>query len=184
MFGQVALILNDLGWRPLPTAGKVPIRGMDGWNALCRASWDRNCLIAASIEFATCNCGLVVDDDHVVVDLDILDLELAQDVNNLAIEEFTATPLVRIGRAPRRALLYRSSGPVRGRKRHPIEVMSGGGQLERRHITMFEVISSGIGRGWSEARIIRLFERHFAGWNGVSEAAFRRVLDRYQSKEQ
>jgi hypothetical protein len=39
------------------------------------------------------------------------------------------------------------------------------------------VVVSASGRGWNEARIIRLFEEHFAGWNGVSDSAFHRILD-------
>jgi hypothetical protein len=48
---------------------------------------------------------------------------------------------------------------------------------------MFEVVSAAIGRGWDAARIVRLFERHFAGWRGVPEAALRRVLDQYLGGE-
>ena len=48
---------------------------------------------------------------------------------------------------------------------------------QRRHTTAFEVACAAAGRGWSEERVIRLFENHFAGWNGVSDDAFRRMLD-------
>jgi hypothetical protein len=254
---------------------------MDGWNALCRVPWDRDHLTAASAEFTGFNCGIVIDAEHVVLDVDISDPDLAETVNTVLVETFTTTPLMRIGRAPRSAHLYRTSGPIHGRKLHPIEVMSNGGQLvafgthpdtgcpyewigeyspltlaadsklipavteqqiaqflteagrlltrahyvaprrthgrqqanpgflsvrqrlridatimgferaaarllqtaidgsERRHITMFEVVSAAIGRGWDEARIVRLFEQYFAGWNGVTEAAFHRVLIQY-----
>jgi hypothetical protein len=46
-----------------------------------------------------------------------------------------------------------------------------------RHATAFEVVASAAGRGWTEAQITHLFEAHFAGWGGVSDDAFCRILD-------
>ena len=46
-----------------------------------------------------------------------------------------------------------------------------------RHVTAFEMACAAAGRGWDAARIQRLFHAHFAGWDGVSADAFRRVLD-------
>jgi hypothetical protein len=55
-----------------------------------------------------------------------------------------------------------------------------------RHLVMWAVVSASTGRGWSENRIIDLFERHFAGWaapgaaagDGVSDDDFERALVR------
>jgi hypothetical protein len=47
---------------------------------------------------------------------------------------------------------------------------------QRRHMTMFAVVSSAAGRGWGRSQVIELFE-HFAGWSGVTEADFHRTLD-------
>jgi hypothetical protein len=52
-----------------------------------------------------------------------------------------------------------------------------------RHVTAFEVIAAAAGRGWSEARIVRLFAANFAGWDGLSDDAFERILDTCFRKE-
>jgi hypothetical protein len=50
-------------------------------------------------------------------------------------------------------------------------------RLGNRHMTAFTVATSAAGRGWNEAEVRRLFDAHFAGWDGVSDDAFRRILD-------
>jgi hypothetical protein len=46
-----------------------------------------------------------------------------------------------------------------------------------RHNTMWAVVSAAAGRGWSEEQVVQMFERHFAGRDGVSADAFQRALD-------
>jgi hypothetical protein len=45
-----------------------------------------------------------------------------------------------------------------------------------RHATMWAVVSSAAGRGFPENRLIALFERHFAGWDGVTREAFAHAI--------
>lgn len=263
----------------MPAQGKAAV--LAGWGALSHMPWDRNDLADAAVEFTDCNCGIAADDEHVVLDVDILDVQLAYEVAGLADQTLGATPLIRVGLHPKTMRVYGNGSPgrIRSSKPHPIEIMSGSGmviaygihpvtqrpyqwvagaspltlpadstdipainhhQLQRflteagrllarahylvcgrapsrqraadrsafldirqrlridamrigferaaigvlraavegsRHITAFEVVASAAGRGWSEERIIRLFEAHFAGcWDGVSDDAFRRIL--------
>jgi hypothetical protein len=282
VFGEVALLLHDLGWRPLPCNGKAAI--LFRWNELSRIPWDRDDLIDAATEFSAFNCGIAADAEHVVVDLDVVQYELAHEIADLADQTLGPTPLIRVGREPKQARIYRNGSPgrIHSSKPHPTEIMAGTGMIvafgihpdtqqpyrwvsgasplslranstsiptidhlqlrrflsgagkalararyvvdrrfaarpamtnvavftevrqrlridaqvvgferaairllheavdgsQRRHATAFEVVCAAAGRGWSEERIIRLFESHFAGWNGVSDDAFCRILDR------
>lgn len=264
----------------MPCHGKAAI--LAGWNELCRVPWDRADLADAATEFADCNCGLAVDDAHVVLDVDVLDVALAAEITGIADQMLGLTPLIRVGLHPKQVRVYRNGSPgrIRSSKPHPIEIMAGSGMFvaygihpdtrqpyrwtsdasprflsadspaipaidhdqlqrflsaaskalarahyfverqtrprtvtnnrftdirqrlridaevvgferaairllheavdgsQRRHITAFEVACAAAGRSWSEARIIRLFEEHFAGWDGVTDDAFRRILDR------
>lgn len=64
------------------------------------------------------------------VDIDIAgDAELALRVEQLARERLGDTPALRIGRAPRRLLVYRTTEPFKGIKRHPLEVLCLGQQF-------------------------------------------------------
>jgi hypothetical protein len=281
-FGAVAVLLHDRGWRPLPVVGKVPV--LAGWNELNRVPWDRDDLInAAKTDFAgdEYSCGLAVTTDLTIIDIDILDPELAGDAKACAHQTLGTTPLERVGRAPRVATIYRCAAraAIRSRKLHLIEVMCGTGQVvgfgrhpgthrpyewitgaspltlrsdspdipviterqitqfltmvgrlvgcthyplpgrasrrrsadhavdlhqrlridalkvgferaairlletavndsQRRHLTMWVVVSAAAGRGWDEDRLVQLFEDHFAGWDGVSDDAFGRALRR------
>jgi hypothetical protein len=129
VFGEVALRLHDLGWRPLPCAGKVAI--LSCWNELCRIPWDRGDLINAINEFTTFNCGIAASVQLVFLDLDISDLQLAHDVAGLADRLLGHTPLTRVGQAPRQVNIYRNGSPghVRSGRPHPIEIMAGSGMV-------------------------------------------------------
>jgi len=64
------------------------------------------------------------------VDIDIADnAELALDIERLARERLGDTPALRIGRAPKRLLVYRTVKPFKGIKRHPLEVLCLGQQF-------------------------------------------------------
>jgi hypothetical protein len=64
------------------------------------------------------------------VDIDIAeDAELALRVEQLARERLGDTPAMRIGRAPKRLLVYRTAAPFKGLKRHPLEVLCLGQQF-------------------------------------------------------
>ncbi len=64
------------------------------------------------------------------VDIDIAeDAELALRIQQLARERLGDTAAVRIGRSPKRLLVYRTTAPFKGLKRHPLEVLCLGQQF-------------------------------------------------------
>ncbi len=64
------------------------------------------------------------------VDIDIAeDAELALRIEQLARERLGDTAAVRIGHAPKRLLVYRTTAPFKGLKRHPLEVLCLGQQF-------------------------------------------------------
>jgi hypothetical protein len=92
-------LLNG-GFVPLPLAGKRPI--LDGWQSLEPthgeiALWPRG------------NTG-VLNRNAPAVDIDVLNVDVANQIEAMAFELVGPT-LVRVGRAPKRALLYRTEVP-------------------------------------------------------------------------
>lgn len=68
------------------------------------------------------------------VDIDIADAEVAVRIETLARERLGETPALRIGRAPKRLLVYRTDAPFKGFKLMPIEVLCEGQQFVAYHI--------------------------------------------------
>ncbi|HRW60552.1 MAG TPA: DUF3987 domain-containing protein [Defluviicoccus sp.] len=68
------------------------------------------------------------------VDIDIADGEVAVRIETLARERLGGTPALRIGRAPKRLLVYRTDEPFKGFKLMPIEVLCEGQQFVAYHI--------------------------------------------------
>ncbi|MGR3732189.1 PriCT-2 domain-containing protein [Limimaricola soesokkakensis] len=77
------------------------------------------------------DCGIgIVGGVVAAVDIDIAeDAELALRIEQLAREGLGDTPALRIGRAPKRMLIYRTAKAFRGIKRHPLEVLCLGQQF-------------------------------------------------------
>lgn len=67
------------------------------------------------------NWGIVCG-DVIAIDIDILDPDLAGTAEAISRELLGDTPLFRIGKFPKRLLVYRSGEPIIGRKRHDINV--------------------------------------------------------------
>lgn len=65
----------------------------------------------------------------VAVDIDILDADLSQKVGALAQDILGNTPAIRIGKAPKRLLVYRSETSFKTIKRHPVEILGNGAQF-------------------------------------------------------
>jgi hypothetical protein len=64
------------------------------------------------------------------IDIDVVeDAAIATDIERLARRLLGDTPLVRIGMAPKRLLVYRAEHPFAGFKMHPIEVLARGQQF-------------------------------------------------------
>ena len=76
-------------------------------------------------------CGIgLVGGTVAAVDIDVVeDAELALHIEQLARERLGDTPALRIGKAPKRMLIYRTATPFRGIKRHPLEVLCLGQQF-------------------------------------------------------
>ena len=76
-------------------------------------------------------CGIgLVGGMVAAVDIDVVeDAELALQIEQLARERLGDTPALRIGKAPKRMLIYRTAIPFRGIKRHPLEVLCLGQQF-------------------------------------------------------
>jgi hypothetical protein len=77
------------------------------------------------------DCGIgIVGGAVAAVDIDILEnAELALQIEQLARARLGDTPALRIGRAPKRMLVYRAAQPFRGIKRHPLEILCLGQQF-------------------------------------------------------
>ena len=76
-------------------------------------------------------CGIgIVGGAVAAVDIDIVeDAELALQIERLARDKLGDTPALRIGKAPKRMLIYRTAEPFRGIKHHPLEVLCLGQQF-------------------------------------------------------
>lgn len=68
------------------------------------------------------------------IDIDVADGEVAVRIEALAREKLGDTPAVRIGRSPKRLLVYRTEAPFKGIKRSPIEILCEGQQFVAYHI--------------------------------------------------
>ena len=68
------------------------------------------------------------------VDIDVADAGMALRIETLARERLGETPALRIGRAPKRLLVYRTDAPFKGFKLMPIEVLCEGQQFVAYHI--------------------------------------------------
>ena len=77
------------------------------------------------------SCGIgIVGGAVAAVDIDIVeDAELALQIERLARDKLGDTPALRIGKAPKRMLIYRTAEPFRGIKHHPLEVLCLGQQF-------------------------------------------------------
>ncbi|WP_223425433.1 PriCT-2 domain-containing protein [Tateyamaria pelophila] len=98
--------------------------------------WNRHAERATTeVEIATWSawpdCGIgIVGGAVAAVDIDIVeDAELALQIEQLARARLGDTPALRIGKAPKRMLFYRTAEPFRGIKRHPLEVLCLGQQF-------------------------------------------------------
>ena len=69
-------------------------------------------------------CGPVIG-----IDIDVADADLALELERLARARLGDTPALRIGRAPKRLLVYRAAAPFAGIRRSPLEVLGLGQQF-------------------------------------------------------
>jgi hypothetical protein len=105
-FANLALRLADLGYSPIPLHGKRPFQ--NGWQH--RRDPDLEWIAGQVSECSAHNLGIVCG-RLVAVDVDVLDPDLAYEVDALAVARLGDAPL-RIGRWPKRLRVYRISEPV------------------------------------------------------------------------
>lgn len=129
------LLANGYTILPIQPGTKKPGRHTRGkWHDY--GEWNRHAARATTeVEVATWSkwpgCGIgVVGGTVAALDIDIReDAELALRIEALARERLGDTPALRIGKAPKRMLVYRTAEPFRGIKRHPLEVLCLGQQF-------------------------------------------------------
>ncbi|WP_203072192.1 PriCT-2 domain-containing protein [Falsiroseomonas ponticola] len=128
------LVDNGYPVIPIMPGSKVPGRHHGGqWTPY--PDWARHCdRITKPFEVDIWQrwpgCGIGIAAGAVVgIDIDILDPALAIQLGDLATQMLGDTPCWRVGRAPKRMLVYRAATPFAGRKRHPLEVLARGQQF-------------------------------------------------------
>ena len=129
------LVTNGYAILPIGPGTKKPGRFQRGaWADY--PEWNRHAERGTTeVEVATWaswpDCGVgIVGGAVAAVDIDIKDdADLALRIEQLARERLGDTPALRIGRAPKRMLVYRTNEPFRGIKRHPLEVLCLGQQF-------------------------------------------------------
>lgn len=129
------LIENGYPILPIMPGTKSPGRWSEGrlWQGY--KDWSKHCArptksFELDIWRRWPGCGVGIACGHVVgVDLDLLHEEAALGIERKAIADLGDTPCVRIGRAPKRLLVYRAAEPFRPIKRHPLEILASGSQF-------------------------------------------------------
>jgi hypothetical protein len=129
------LLTNGYSILPIEPGTKKPGRHARGkWSDY--PEWNRHAARSTTeIELKSWSrwpgCGVgIVGGAVAAVDIDIVDdPALALEIEELARERLGDTPAVRIGRAPKRMLVYRTAAPFKGIKRHPLEVLCLGQQF-------------------------------------------------------
>ena len=114
---ELRLALWRNGYRPVPvagahlaikSAGKRPL--MKGWETVCAAANEHEIRRWTGAQRNCTNTGLLCG-DIIGVDIDVTIDMLASEVEALAREMLGATPLKRIGRAPKLLLVFRTDQP-------------------------------------------------------------------------
>ncbi|KGL03136.1 DUF3987 domain-containing protein [Thalassobacter sp. 16PALIMAR09] len=129
------LVTNGYGILPIGPGTKKPGQFKRGtWADY--PEWNRHTERATTeVEVTTWSawpeCGIgLVGGAVAAVDIDVVeDAELALQIEHLARARLGDTPALRIGKAPKRMLIYRTETPFPGIKRHPLEVLCLGQQF-------------------------------------------------------
>lgn len=129
------LVSNGYAILPIAPGTKKPGRHARG-NWADYPEWNRHAARPTTeIELKSWSrwpgCGVgIVGGAVASLDIDIReDGELALQIEKLARERLGDTPALRIGKAPKRMLVYRTTAPFKGIKRHPLEVLCLGQQF-------------------------------------------------------
>src|SRR5258708_721138 len=105
-FGQIAPSLLSMGFSPVPIKPDTKRSAVPGWPS----EPDEQIWLQ---QYGVWYTGIRTGYNNIVaIDLDVVDEQLARDLLDLAIRSFGPTPLVRIGRAPKSLLVYRTNGSI------------------------------------------------------------------------
>lgn len=126
---DIAQRLVEQGYHPVPIAPGTKACHVLGWPRWCATPPPRQDIDAWSDDqFA--GVGLACGFATVAIDIDIVDdPDEAERIERVAREHLGDTPLVRIGKAPKRALLYRCAGRIEPAKREGLDVIGFGQML-------------------------------------------------------
>jgi len=122
-FAETAPLLLEGGYTPIPLNGKKPT--VRNWNKFTPYSIDLDYLIR---QFPEKNVGILTG-EVLVIDIDILDNADAHRMAATALEIIGWTELIRIGKEPKRALLYRTEQPRQKQTIGEVEILGKGQQL-------------------------------------------------------
>jgi hypothetical protein len=114
---SLRLSIRANGYRPVPISGphmKVKSPGkrplMKNWRRICTTADEAEIRRWPETQVGCTNTGLLCG-ELIGVDIDVLDPGLAQKISAMGAAELGATPLVRIGKAPKLLLCYRTPVP-------------------------------------------------------------------------
>lgn len=133
---QLGATLVDRGFPILPIQPRSKKPGMyrqGAWHDYPK--WSRHCERATTENEVDIwsdwpESGIGIAAGRVIgIDIDVLDGEIAAKIEGLAKRMLGDTPAVRVGRAPKRLLVYRAAQPFAGFKYPPIEVLGLGQQF-------------------------------------------------------
>jgi hypothetical protein len=119
-FEEMAPILLDNGYFPIPLRGKAP--AIKQWNKI--KIFPENLLKKFSKHNVGVRTGRLLG-----VDIDILSTGLSQDIGALAAETLGFTDFIRIGQEPKRALIYQRDKPSHKQTIGKVELLGTGQQL-------------------------------------------------------
>ncbi|WP_339950722.1 bifunctional DNA primase/polymerase [uncultured Albimonas sp.] len=124
-YGYAALALLDQGYEPLPIKPARKAPAPSRWTSV---AIDEALAEAWTREFPDHGVGLRTG-CLVGIDIDILDPDLAHAAEAIARRILGQTPLLRVGRWPKRLLVYRTEAPFRKIKVPGLEILSQGQQF-------------------------------------------------------
>ena len=131
-FVQAAPDLVVKKWRPLPGYADTKRPSIKSWQTYNSRQWEDDELremMAGQGQLEGEMVCLAVQREIVAIDLDLEDPAMAAHASKCALQYLGLTPLTRIGREPRKLLIYRNDGTIKSRKLHPIEIFAGSGQV-------------------------------------------------------
>ncbi|WP_425102482.1 bifunctional DNA primase/polymerase [Tropicibacter sp. S64] len=123
-FGEACERLVDLGYEPLPLKPGQKVPAVSRWSSVLMTP---STIDGWRQKYARCGVGLRTG-RLVGLDIDILDADLAHEVQALAERRFGET-LVRVGLWPKRLLLYRTDAPFAKMKVGQVELLGAGQQF-------------------------------------------------------